>query len=223
MSRNIIAIDGPAGVGKSTLARRLARELNWTYLDTGALYRAVAHAWIKAGEASDLLDDERWLAGLDIRFEQGHTLLQGRDVSEEIRRDEINSRVSAVSARSVVRQHMTALQRLIGSKGRMILDGRDIGTVVFPDACLKLFLEASPAVRARRRWEQLGCPPAPSLAEVEASLLARDEQDRGRTLAPLVPAADAWRLSTDEWSEDQVLQAVLTRARTLEAKCRSLP
>lgn len=207
----VIALDGPSGVGKSSVARDLASKMDWTYLDTGALYRALSLAWLRAGGHASLLDDSTWLKDLDIRFERGATLLNGEDVSNQIREPSVTSKVSFVAAHAFVREKLTAIQRSCGQQGHMILDGRDIGTVVFPDAFLKVFLEASAEERARRRWLQTG--KRESFENVLEALKVRDLQDENRALAPLKPADDAWKLSTDDLSQEEVVNAICEEAQ----------
>lgn len=207
----VIALDGPSGVGKSSVARDLAAQMGWTYLDTGALYRALSLAWLRAASHPSLLDDPTWLEGLHIRFEHGQTFLNGENVSKQIREPSVTEKVSFVSAHAFVREKLTSIQRQCGQQGEMILDGRDIGTVVFPDAFLKVFLDASAEERAKRRWLQAG--KVDSLENVLAALKMRDQQDENRTLAPLKPADDAWILATDQLTQDQVVQAIFEEAK----------
>ena len=153
----VIAIDGPSGVGKSTTAQRIAAELGWLYLNTGSMYRAVTLAWLQAGAEPDRFRDVAWLKQLEIDFDQaGSIRLAGQAVAEEVRSARVAAEVSMVSADPEVRRISTEQQRRIGLSRPSILDGRDIGTVVFPDAFLKIFLVASEKVRAHRRWLQLG-------------------------------------------------------------------
>lgn len=197
-SRPIVAIDGPAGAGKSTIARRLAVKLGFTLVDTGALYRAVALAATEAGVA---WDDDAGLAELcariTIRLEtdaQGGTrvLLDGADRSGDIRTPEMSRGASAVSARAPVRAALLGMQRELGQAGGVVLEGRDIGTVVFPDAEVKIFLTASPEERARRRTEELAARGVTvDYAETLAETKARDAQDSTRAIAPLKQAEDA--------------------------------
>jgi cytidylate kinase len=216
----IVAIDGPAGAGKSTAARELAARLAFALVDTGAIYRAVALAAARRGIASD--DDERLgslLSGLSIRFEAPppgsaggqRVLLDGEDVSAEIRAPPVSLGASAVSARPVVRAGLLALQRRLatapGNRGA-VLEGRDIGTVVFPDADAKFFLTASPEVRARRRFEELAARgAAATYEEVLADQVKRDRDDSERAVAPLRPAPDAAVVDTSEMS----IPAVVSR------------
>ena len=207
MSPPIVAIDGPAGAGKSTVARQLARKLGFTMIDTGAIYRSVALAARRAGVDWD--DDEglRKLldAGLGLTFlsvpdalEQ-RVLLHGQDVSEAIRTPEISRGSSVVSARPVVRKKLLGLQRDLGHKAPKgaVLEGRDIGTVVFPDAQVKFFLTASDEARARRRYAELAEKGvAAPLQEVLADQRRRDKDDMERIIAPLKPAPDAITVET---------------------------
>jgi len=197
-ARPIVAIDGPAGAGKSTVARRLAARLGFTLVDTGALYRAVALAATERGVAWD--DDEalaRLCAAIEVRLEtsaEGATrvLLDGRDRSADIRTPEMSRGASAVSARGPVRAALLGLQRDLGRAGGVVLEGRDIGTVVFPDAELKIFLTASPEERARRRAAELRARGIDvDEAETLREVIARDAQDSGRAIAPLRRADDA--------------------------------
>ncbi len=221
----IIAIDGPAGAGKSTAARRLAARLGFSMVDTGAIYRAVALA--AAREEIAFGDDERLatlLPGLRIRFEVAEdggqrVLLDGVDVSAEIRTPAMSLGASAVSARPVVRAALLDLQRRLataeGNRGS-VLEGRDIGTVVFPDADLKFFLTAAPEVRARRRHDELKAKgqPAP-LAQVLAEQEKRDFDDTQRAVAPLRAAADALLVDTSGLSLEGVVDTLadVVRAR----------
>ncbi len=214
----IVAIDGPAGAGKSTVARELATRLGFAMVDTGAVYRAVALAASRAGVAFD--DDAglgELLPGLSIRFEPGRpgeaaqrVFLASADVSEAIRSPAMSLGASAVSARPVVRAALLGLQRGLatapGHRGA-VLEGRDIGTVVFPDADAKIFLTALPEVRARRRFEELAARgmPAP-FEEILADQRKRDRDDAEREAAPLRVAADALELDTSGLTRDEVIE-----------------
>lgn len=209
----LIAIDGPSGVGKSTTARRVAARLGWQYLDTGAMYRAAALAVHRAGIS---LDDrpalERLLASLDLAQDGGRMFMAGEDISEAIRSQEVTRRVTPVSADARVREVLVEQQRRIGASGRWVVDGRDIGTVVFTQACCKVFLTASPEARARRRFLELQAKgQTPDLAEVLADLQRRDLADSSRAVAPLRKADDAVELDSSGMSLDQVVDWIVAR------------
>ena len=201
----VIAIDGPAGAGKSTVARAAAERLGFTYLDTGAMYRAVA--W-RAGDGGDPAAIARAARlGLGERV-----TLDGEDVTERIREPWVSEAASRVSADPAVREALVEQQRRILSEGDWVAEGRDIGTVVAPEAEVKVFLTADPAERARRRAEELG-------SDVEVVLreqAMRDERDRSREVGPLAPAPDAVPVDTTSLSLDQVVEQIVTLA--VEAK-----
>jgi cytidylate kinase len=207
----LIALDGPSGVGKSTTAKRVATRLGWDYLDTGAMYRSVALAALRAGIAPS---DAVALAGLlpSIRLEQGggRFLLNGEDVSAAIRAPEVTALVSPLSADAGVREALVAQQRQIGARGRFVVDGRDIGTVVFPSSCCKVFLTASVAARARRRFLELKAKGIQAdEAGVARELAERDHRDSTRAVAPLMKAEGAWELDSSELGLDQVVDAIV--------------
>ena len=214
--RPVIAIDGPVSSGKSTAARGLARALGFVYLSTGAMYRAVA---IKARElnvdpdAKDL--EERMREVLDsarIDFDGERIMLDGRDVSREIGDPAISDLASRLSTLGVVRSRMRDLQRAMGDRGGVVMEGRDIGTAVFPDAEFKFFLEADVNVRARRRYEELAAKRVgTTLNEVLEQLRERDLRDRGRALAPLKRADDAVLIDTTSLDAAQVVDAMKSR------------
>ncbi|HJV48179.1 MAG TPA: (d)CMP kinase [Geothrix sp.] len=209
----LIAIDGPSGVGKSTTARRVAARLDWQYLDTGAMYRAVALAVLRAGIS---LDDatalEGLLAGLDLTQRGERMFLGGEDVSEAIRSQEVTRLVSPVSALARVREVLVDQQRRIGASGGWVVDGRDIGTIVFTQACCKVFLTASPEARARRRFLELQAKGgSPDFDEVLRDQQRRDAADSSRAVAPLRKAEDATALDSSELSLDQVVDWIVTR------------
>jgi CMP/dCMP kinase len=208
--RIVIAIDGPAGSGKSTLASLLARRFGYTNIETGAMYRALG---LKAMETGTSLDDAGALHALARssrielipKPEGNRVLLDGRDVTDRIRQQDITDASSRVSVHPPVREWMVDRQREIGAAGGIVMEGRDIGTKVFPDAEVKLFLDADPRVRGVRRFLQ-----TPATAEKEASVLAelraRDERDRTRASSPLVPAPDAVLIDSTNLTLDQVEQ-----------------
>lgn len=217
----VVTIDGPSGVGKSTVSRRLADALGYTYLDTGAMYRAVAYACAQAGIRAESTDQQDALvllldklalrllppaeAGQDVRV-----LLAGEDISTAIRSPEMSMAASAVSAIPAVRARLTAMQQEMGQAGQLVADGRDTGTVVFPAAAWKFYLDASPEERCRRRvgqlrrrGEQVG------EQEILAQIIARDRNDRERTVAPLMMAEDAVLIDSSELEVDEVIAWML--------------
>lgn len=213
----IVAIDGPSGAGKSSLTKLLARRLGYIHIDTGAMFRAVALMAKRAGIATD---DDAGLAalcrGLEIAFVRDNgtcrVLANGEDVSSEIRNEEIGLLTSAVSARKPVREALLAMQRAMGTKGGVILEGRDIGTVVFPDAEVKFFLSASAEERGRRRYlELVARGERATLEETVAKVIQRDRQDEGRKHAPLRQAEDAIPIDSTALSIEEVL-AVMEHA-----------
>lgn len=209
----LIAIDGPSGVGKSTTARRVAARLGWQYLDTGAMYRAAALAVHRAGLAlTDRPGLERLLAGLDLAQAEGRIFLAGEDVSEAIRTPEVTRGVTPVSADARVREVLVDQQRRIGASGGWVVDGRDIGTVVFPGACCKVFLTASPEARARRRFLELQAKgQAPVFEEILRDQQRRDEADSTRAVAPLRRADDAVELDSSGLGLEQVVDWIVAR------------
>jgi CMP/dCMP kinase len=219
-SQVIIAIDGPAGAGKSTIASRLARKLGYTNLESGAMYRALA---LKAIEWDLSFDDElalRKLAeGARITLEPtiggNRVLLDGKDVSTRIRDRDVTEAASRVSVHPSVREWMVARQQEMGKDGGVVMEGRDIGTKVFPNADLKIFLDADPVVREQRRMDQNKIK-GPSAESMAAELRERDRRDRTRAASPLAAAPDAITIDSTTLSEDEVLQRIeeLVRQKT---------
>ena len=209
----LIALDGPSGVGKSTTAKEVARRLDWHYLDTGAMYRAAALALQRAGiDPSDGAALERGLSALRIDQRGTRTLLGDEDVSDLIRTPEVNRLVTPVSANPRVREVLVGQQRALGGRGRWVVDGRDIGTVVFPDACCKIFLTASAEARARRRHREQqakGIGALMTLEEVTADILRRDRADTTRAASPLRKAEGAAELDSSDMSLEQVVEWIV--------------
>jgi cytidylate kinase len=216
---SIIAIDGPAASGKSTLGRRLAEALGYLFLDTGVMYRAVTWAVLQRGVD---VHDERMVtdiadtATIDVRpasVQDGRTsdvIVDGQDVTWDTRRPEVEANVSEVSAYRGVRLAMSGQQRRIGQNGHIVMVGRDIGTVVLPDADLKIYLDASPEERARRRFEQEGVPGTKmSLSDTLSKVMERDRIDSTRDIAPLRAAPDAVIIDSGNLSADEVFEQVL--------------
>lgn len=211
-----VAIDGPSGAGKSSLAKRLAADLGYVYVDTGAMYRSIGLYAVRQG--ADLQDAAAVAAllpqiQLDIRLEDGtqHVYLNGEDVSEAIRAEEIGMAASAVSAYPAVRAFLLDTQRGLAANQNVLMDGRDIGTVVLPHATVKIFLTASAEARAQRRCKELQDKGQPAdFATVLADIRQRDDQDTNRAVAPLRQAEDAIRVDTSDIDFDQSF-AVLKR------------
>ncbi|MGA9565204.1 MAG: (d)CMP kinase [Candidatus Korobacteraceae bacterium] len=209
----VIAIDGPAGSGKSTIAARLAKKLGYVNLESGAMYRALA---LKAIEQHVDLDDADALRGLAdttiIQLEPqpdgNRVLLEGRDVSQRIRESDVSLAASRVSVHPAVRQVMVARQRALGAHGGVVMEGRDIGTAVFPNADIKVFLDADPRIRAERRVAQNTTHTPEEASRIVEDLIARDQRDRTRAVSPLVPAADAVILDSTNLSIDDVVDRV---------------
>ena len=214
----IIAIDGPAGAGKSTIAARLARKLGYVNLESGAMYRALA---LKAIEKDLSFDDEAALVdlarGARIQLEPtrdgNRTLLDGHDVSARIRERDVTEAAARVSVHPGVREWMVARQQEMGVGGGIVMEGRDIGTRVFPHADLKIFLDADPVIRELRRVKQYHQLQGEAAQTMAAELRARDHRDRTRPVSPLVPASDALMLDSTQLSEEEVLTRVVKAVR----------
>ncbi len=217
-----IAIDGPAGSGKSTIAARLARKLGYINLESGAMYRALAlkaleqHVSVDDGEALRELAESSVMQ-LEPSSDGNRVLLDGRDVSQRIRETDITAAASRVSVHPQVRTLMVARQRAMGNNGGVVMEGRDIGTAVFPNAEVKIFLDADPAVRAERRLLQTGAPTPDAWQRVQAEIAARDQRDRTRATSPLFPAPDAVHLDTTDKTIDQVVAEVEKMVQRLMA------
>ena len=208
----MIAVDGPAGAGKSSASRALARRLGFGYVDTGAMYRAVGVLAAERGiDPDDAAALGRLVAALDFELARDgeRLLVGGRDLSAAIRRPEAGGLASRVSTQPVVRQRLVALQRALGAAGGVVMEGRDIGTVVFPDAPVKLYLTADPTARAARRAAELRAAAATvDEAALARELAERDRRDAGRAHSPLRPAADAVVLDTTALTLEEVVEAM---------------
>jgi cytidylate kinase len=208
----IVAIDGPAGAGKSTIAKHLARHFGLLNLETGAMYRAFAlkalraHLPLDGTAALELLASETQIR-LEPGQEENRVLLDGEDVTGQLRNQTITDAASRVSALPAIRAWMVRLQQEMGAAGGIVMEGRDIGTVVFPNADAKIFLDAAPEVRGMRRFDQLGPKPAIQPADVIRELHARDERDRNRADSPLKPAPDAVLLDSTSMTLDEAVKA----------------
>ena len=209
----IIAIDGPSGAGKGTVARGVAAKLGYTHIDTGAMYRAVA--WKALRDGLDLHDEDAvWKLTRDARLlvKDGVVRIDGHDVATAIRTPEIDAAAAAVARQPRVREVLVGEQRRLGSSGNIVMEGRDIGTVVFPGADVKIYLDASPEERARRRAQD----PAHSagrggaaVQDITTAIKARDYSDRTRATSPLTAAADAMAIDTTELSIEEVIDRIL--------------
>jgi len=213
-----IALDGPAGAGKSTVARLVAKELGYIYVDTGAMYRAVTWKVLQSGIS---LSDEEGIVGIasksDIVLKPGETgqtvLVDGEDVTDRIRSSEINKNVSRIAAIPEVREHLVRIQKRMAADKGVVMDGRDIGTSVLPDAEVKVFLTASARKRAERRFQEL-TDSSITLEELELDICRRDKMDRERETSPLMQAKDAICVDSTEMSLHEVVEAVLDLCKT---------
>jgi cytidylate kinase len=208
----IVAIDGPSGAGKSTLARHLAQHFGLLNLETGAMYRAFALKALRAGLSLDASEGLEGIASqTSIRLEPGEehnrVLLDGEDVTALLRNQTVTDAASRVSVFPAIRAWMVRLQQKLGEVGGVVMEGRDIGTVVFPNADVKIFLDAAPEVRGLRRYEQMGAKPEVQPAEVIRELRDRDERDRNRVDSPLRPAADAVLVDSTGMTLEEAVKA----------------
>jgi CMP/dCMP kinase len=217
----IVAIDGPAASGKSTTAKLVAEKLGFMHIDTGAMYRAVALKMLHCGvEVTDRAKIEEMLASTKVSQTEidgvTHILLDGHDVTEDIRTPEISLWVGPVSENETVRRHLVQWQRELGQKGGTVLEGRDIGTVVFPDADLKVYLDADIKARAKRRRKEMLCRGIEqTLEEIESALAARDERDSHREFSPLRRAEDATIIDTTHMTIGDQVSAVVALVKKL--------
>lgn len=211
----IITIDGPAGAGKSTVARMLARRLGFRFLDTGAMYRAVALAGLRRGFDWDVPDELARLAQtLDLRVTGDRMMLDGEDVTEAVRTSEVTAVTRYAADNCRVREQLVELQRALAAGSDVVTEGRDQGTVAFPDAECKIFLTAGPEERARRRWQDLQLQGEPvSIEQVQASQRRRDREDAARAVGPLAAAPDAVEVCTDGMTLDEVVDRLERLAR----------
>ena len=210
-----IAIDGPAGAGKSSIAKLVAKKLSFVYVDTGAMFRTVAYYFLSQGKDpsdAEMVTEECEKISISIEYKDGaqHIFLDGTDVSTEIRQEEVGKNASVVAKNQAVRNRLLALQRQMAEKQDVIMDGRDIGTVVLPDAQVKIYLTASASVRAERRYKELvekgeSC----NLKKIEEDIIARDEQDMNREVAPLRQAEDAVLVDSSDMNIDQVVDEII--------------
>lgn len=213
----IIAIDGPAGAGKSTIAKKVADSLGYIYIDTGAMYRAFTYELLTSSiSLSDIEEITKVLEKTNIEFKNNEIFLNNLNVTNEIRSKNVTANVSAVSAIPQVREKLVDLQRKIASESNSILDGRDIGTVVFPNAELKIFLTASVKIRALRRYNELIAKDKNiDINEIEAEIEKRDKLDSSRETSPLIKAADAIEIDTSDLSIDEVANTILKLAEEI--------
>lgn len=214
--RVVVAIDGPAGAGKSTIAKRLAARLGFTYIDTGAMYRAVALWGLRQGvDMGDMHRMEQLAIAAQIELAPGRIALNGEDITDAIRTAELSNGASKVSVIPGVRRALVAKQREMGERTSVVMEGRDIGTVVFPNADVKIFLDADPNERLRRRFEETKAKgEAVSESQLAAQMRERDQRDSTRADAPLSQAPDAIYLDSTAMSLDQVEEAILKIVRS---------
>ncbi len=221
-NRFAIAIDGPAGAGKSTIAKNLSKKLGVIYVDTGAMYRAMALYLIREGVSAEdaaAISEKCASADISIAFEDGvqQVMLNGENVSGLIRTEEVSSMASRSSANADVRARLVVLQRKLASEKSLVMDGRDIGTVVLPGAEVKIYLTASSAVRAKRRYEELLAKGEQcELAQIEADIIERDHRDMTREISPLKQAEDAVLVDTSDMDIEEVTKVLMD---LVEEKC----
>lgn len=218
MKKLVVAIDGPAGAGKSTVAQMAAKELGFTYIDTGAMYRAVAWKSLQQGKTvtDDLINDVVKDIDIVLDYKEGKTkvFVDGTEVTAAIRTPEVTSIVSQVAALGPVRERLTDLQRKMATQGSVIMDGRDIATNVLPNADIKIFLTASIEERADRRYKEMKAKGYDvDLKKLQEEIAARDKADSEREISPLVQAEDAELLDTSDMSIEEVVKAILDRCR----------
>ena len=210
-----VAIDGPAGAGKSTIAKEIARRMNFIYIDTGAMYRAMALYLLRNGIRTDekeKIEEYCQRADISIAYENGEqvVLLNGENVNGFIRTQEVGNMASATSVNGMVRKKLVALQQKLAASRKIIMDGRDIGTCVLPEADLKIYLTASSGVRAKRRYDELMAKGQKcSLQEIEAEIIERDKRDIEREISPLRQAEDAVLIDSSEMSVEMVIQRII--------------
>lgn len=209
-----IAIDGPAGAGKSTIAKKIAKELGYIYVDTGAMYRAMALFFIRNGVSADdsvRISEKCDDADITIEYRDGEqvVLLNGEDVTGMLRTEEVGNMASATSVNGDVRRKLVELQQKLAATSDVVMDGRDIGTVVLPNAEVKIYLTASSKVRAKRRYDELVTKgETPDIDKIEADIIERDERDMNREISPLRQADDATLIDSSYMSIDEVVAAV---------------
>lgn len=210
-----IAIDGPAGAGKSTIAKKVAKKKGFIYVDTGAMYRAMAYYLLQEGidpENAAAVSDACKQVHITIRFENGEqvVVLNGQNVNAMLRTEAVGNMASKTSKNPTVRERMTVLQRELANQNDVVMDGRDIGTVVLPGADVKVYLTASAAVRAKRRYDELTAKGETcDLWQIEADIVKRDEQDMNRSIAPLKQAEDAALVDSSNMTIEEVADAIL--------------